>query len=278
MYSDLVNKLCNEDTTQSDITYLPSGFSSVIKAVGALGTKKKSWKIEILEDEHERVLNFEGQLTIHVPNEHWTHFVDKVFDGDDFFNHSDNICTVTLKEATDEFDQAMHVLQEELLDSFDEPPMEEMDNDILAFKNSFGIDKYDNIDALVKYQSKEDDLYGILKDIKARNGEDLGTIDNITRSLKKKQPLAMYDPFKRYKLFYGVRIKTTYMKVGIMFQAFVDNNWVISELMYVNDRDVIEVLAEIPTVKVTGNKVHPKGRRFVDGFMQEFKAIIDEVS
>jgi hypothetical protein len=75
-FYDLATKFedISEETSMSNIAYLPTSVGIIKSAVTDLKRKKADWGIEILEDESGREVKFENALTIKVPHIHWNHF------------------------------------------------------------------------------------------------------------------------------------------------------------------------------------------------------------
>ncbi len=86
-YHDLVDRnrqagdddRLEETTTMSNISYLPTQVGAVRSSILKLKKKKSKWNIEILESDEGRVVRFENELQISIPNEHWESF-QSVFD------------------------------------------------------------------------------------------------------------------------------------------------------------------------------------------------------
>lgn len=68
-----------ETTTMSNISYLPTQVGAVRSSILKLKKKKNRWNLEILESDEGRIVKFENELQINVPNEHWESF-QSIFD------------------------------------------------------------------------------------------------------------------------------------------------------------------------------------------------------
>ena len=269
----------DEDTTMANITYLPSGFTSLQKALQGLAKKKKEWKVEILEFDEERIVNFEKELSIRVSNNHWDHFVNKVFGSkmNTFDWKQTVVMPLLVEDIGEELDKATNSLQEAIVGAFDTIPLEELDDDILKFKNLFGIQTYLDIDTLMRYQNKEDDMYKVLEAVKGVYKDDIGHIELIAKAFREKRPLGMFAPFRDSNMLYGVSVRTSYRKVKILFEGWCDNIWMITERLLVEDRDVVDQIEELGSVGVVKTSIFPKGRRFRKDTFQNIKDIIDEM-
>ena len=278
-YEELLSVVAsiNEDTTMANVAFLPSGFGTVKAQLATLSKKKKSWKIEILEDDDGHTVNFEEDLSIRVAHEHWDEFVDVMFDGVEHMNryYRGELMNIPLFEDR-EFDIASTRLQDAVVDAFDEPPVEEVDDDVLKFKNLFGIRDYGQVDALIDYHNKEDDLYGMLEKLKSAYRDDSGYLEMIAKAFDDKRPLNTFKVFRAHSLLYGVSVRTNYGKLNIRFEAFVSNSFDITERFIVDDADILDAIeSNVANIKVKGQRIYPRGRRFEKSFFLSVKDIID---
>lgn len=67
-----------EDTTSSDISFLPSGFVSARKELRKIGKYKSQWHVELLESADGVSFNFENHLKLRTPKEHCESFCGEV--------------------------------------------------------------------------------------------------------------------------------------------------------------------------------------------------------
>jgi len=279
MYRDILNQIAsiNEDTTMSNIAFIPGSLGTIRAQLANLSKKKKKWKIEILEDESQHTLVFGDDLAITVSNEHWDEFVDTMFDGKENLDRCcDGEFQVLPLTEDREFDIAASKLQDAVTDVFDEPPMEEVDDDVLKFKNLFGIRDYQQVDALVNYNQKEDDLYALLEKVKSAYKRDPGYLDQITAAFREKQPLGTFNVFRAHDVLYGTSVRANYGRIGMRFEGFVSNSWVITERLVIDDPDIIDAIEDgISDIKVSKRTIYPRGRRFDKSFFLGVKNIID---
>ena len=286
MFHELTNKLIesiNEEagavggggTTMSAISYTPGSFGDVRRRLSSLG--KTSLDLNIVEDKQNksrRVLF--DELEYSVTDDDWSEFEENVLKGQ---REGKLILSEELNEDLgEEYDRAMSSLQESLIEAYDTQPLEQLDSRILNFKTLFGLRKYLKKDALVDYQDKQDDLYRVLQDIQKAYPSDVGYIELISKALDEKTPLTMYAPFKDYDEMYGVRIKSNYRKVGLIYDVSADTTFDISESLWIDDPSVTDRLEEDTRVKVVNKQIFPTKGGFDKKFFITLKDIIDEVA
>jgi len=262
-------------TTMGAVAYTPGGFGDVKRKLNTL--KNKSYNLNIIEDtlNKSRRVSFNNDFHYDVNDDHWNEFLEKVLDG----RIEGPLVMAELFEALgDEYDAAINHLQEVLIEAYDIAPLENLDSNILKFKNLFGLGQYLKKKTLVDYQDKANDLYRVLKAIKKAYPTDVGYLQLIGKALEEKTPLTMFAPFKSYDLMYGVRIRSSYEKVQLILDVGVDSTFEIQETLYVKDRDdvVLDELTNRTRVVVKKEQVFPRGKKFDDNFFNVLKDVIDD--
>ena len=274
-FCDLVNKLLDEQTTMGDIAYLPTHFGRTRKAILDLVKLKLDWNIEILENEDTRTVCFGNILSISVPNEHWDNFL-AIFDGKLAKGYL-NLRSKLNEALDDEMDSLVKELKPTLMRAFTNPPMDDLEEDIGRYKARFGVSSYKEQRVPIAYDTKKRDLMRLYESLLEAYRDDVGSMEMLVSAFRDKTPLSAFDIFKHYDYIYGARVRSDYLGITMLMEATVDMTFVISETIYVEDQDVVDVVeADIQSVKVVGNVIYPRGERFQGSFYRELYEIIED--
>jgi len=276
MFESLATDLIylKEDTSMSSISYLPSHLGTVKAAIASLAKQMPEWNIEILEDFDSKKVQFGESLCISVPNEHWEEFLS-LFDNCDITNHKINLSS-ELNEAMEyEISDLLKNLKPQLIRTFSVAPFDEVQLDINRWRNRFGADKFKAQDVLVSYQNKKNDLRELYNGLLKYYKNDKGNLEMLIDALKGKTSLASFQLFNDRKFLYGARVFSRFHGIKMLFEGIVNPEFNMSESVYINDPDVLDVLEEQPRgYKVVGNVVYPKGQRFAETFYKILEGAI----
>lgn len=99
-------RVLNEATTMSSISFLPTQVGAVRSALQGLGKKKGKWNLEILEGDVETTVRFEDALEIRVPVQHWDTF-QGIFDGAISNSTYLELSSVGLMDAIEESEESL---------------------------------------------------------------------------------------------------------------------------------------------------------------------------
>lgn len=266
-----------EETTMSNITFLPTHLGTVKAAIATLSKFKLDWNIEILENDDNREVRFEDALIVTVPNEHWDAFL-RIFDKKELSNNNFLNLRTILKEAMeDEVRELLLSLKPELIRAFTNPPFDDLEKDANNWRARFGVVGLRRQDVVVSYGSKKVDLKKLYMSLGKVYKNDKGNLEMLIDAFKNKEPLSTFVVFKKHDYLYGAKIHSRFRGVNLVFEATIDMSFTTSETVYVSSIEVIDdVEADIGSVKVVGNVIYPKGMRFEGNFYRRLKDAIED--
>lgn len=275
------NRILNETTGSDAVSFIPAHLGMVKAKVADLAKKKKDWKIEILEQDDIREVNFEDSYRISVPNEHWDSFCS-IFDSAPTNNKYLNLNSLLNETMEEEMQDLRRELRVALSHMYDEAEFRQLNQDSGIWRWRFGVVKYvtkKKISAPVTQENKAEDiqkLYGRLLD---EFGEDKGNLEMIIEAVNDKSPLNTFDIFKHYDHVYATRVFSRYHGVKLYFEAVIDNTYHLSETIFVpKNRELLDkIQEESREVKVVRTVIYPKGGRFTSRFLRVLSDTIEDL-
>jgi len=270
-----------EATTMDAVTYLPTNMGMVRAKIKDLARKKWKWGLEILEDDNgNKDLRIENVLRIIVPEEHWESFQEMftgTLDQDSYLNLSE-----LLNEAlVDDLEELRDDLKPALYEMYNSQVFTSLDKTIKVWRGYFGVDQVivDKHKVAVISEYKGRDIQKLAGELLRAYGDDKGDLEMLLSDMQSKRPLGAYDIFKKYDYLYGSRTVSDFEGITLVFEAYVDMAFMISESIYVNDDEILdEVEDQITTVKRVGNVLYPVGEKFDVDFFNTLQNIIEDAS
>jgi len=278
--ADMVNSIIEgleEMTSMANIAYLPSGFVDVKKALKTLSKQKKDWDLEILEDDEEYNLNFEGGLIITVPKEHWEDFNTKF--GSPL--ESGVLCLGSfLSEALDDDIKKLAVeFKSELNKMLGKEPFKTVKQQIVKWIATFPRHGFDTTDDCPIFYHTTSKCIQLLTDRTLRAyGDDRGYLEVLINAIKENQPLNAFEGFKDDSYLYCGIVKSTYENVRMTYETHVNLAFEVDTSIYIDNIDVVDELeADVKTIKAVKNMIYPMGNRFEKRFFKRIKDTIEDL-
>lgn len=274
--------ILNETTGQDAVAFIPAHLGVVKARVADLAKKKKDWKIEVLEQDDNKEVQFEDSLRVIVPNEHWDSFCS-IFDNSVSNNSYLNLTSLLNETMEEEMQDLRRELRVALAHLYDESEFRKLNQSSGTWKWRFGVVSYDtrkkNTGIVVSQENKAEGiqkLYGRLLEV---YGDDRGNLEMIIEAIKDKRPLNAYDIFKGYDFLYGTRIHSRYQGVNLYFEALVDPSYHLSETIFVPKSDDLldKIQEESREVKVVRSVIYPKGGVFTPRFLRVLSDTIEDL-
>ena len=276
---DRINERVSETTTSDAIAYLPSGFTNVRKALKTLARMKKHWKIDVVDETDKYKVCFgEGLLEVDVNKEHWADFMAKVL-GKKKVVHAGNFEVDLggyLKEAKDDdIRQASAEFEKSLYRVLMKDPIKQAGENIAIWnktvqklKNSTGAN------VMIKFEDMKNDVKGVTSSVQTIYEEDRGMLELLTSALQQLRPLGTFEPFDKYEYFVGTRIESTWQKIPLAYETFVDMSFVPHEHIVCEEREVLDELQGVKGIRVATNTIFPTGKQFT---AKQIKAVRDAI-
>jgi len=281
--ADGIIKRVQEVTTSANIAYLPSGFTTVKKAIKALAKKKQKWGINIIDDQlsESYVVCFEDALNVKVQKKWWKDFLRRIL-GKDSVVFTDKFMVDLggyVKEAQEEqMSDLFKELKQALSGLLVQEPISTIDADIMTWLKYFGRRRYTtSASTMLKYESLDRDLSNLVKQLQTAYKDDRGTIEMIIAAVKERRPLNVFDVFSRYNYLIGSRIYSVREGVGLSFEAYVDMAFVPAESIIVDDKKVASELDDYGIVKVANSVIFPRGKTFRRKYFKLLRGDIDDL-
>lgn len=265
----------NDDTGQDSISFIPAHLGVVRAKIMNLAKEKPDWGIQVLEDEENKYLKIENRLEISVPHKHWDNFLtifkDSKIDSDTLS------LRVLLQEAeNDNMKKLRRELKSSVTKMFEGDAFKLLDNSINAWKSRFRVYAYktgDNMPSVAQERKRKDvqAFYGrILKNI----GEDRGSLEVLIGDIEKGRPLSFQDR----DFLYGTIIETYHDETRLVFEAMIDKDSMISESIFVGNKEVLTAIEEQMRTRIAGNVVYPSGVAFSAKDLRLLYDIVEDVA
>ena len=272
----------NEDaaaTTMGDIAYLPTHLGAVKAAVNDLRKKKREWNIEVLENEDSRLIRFEEDLQITVPNEHWDHFQNEL---GSLINEEQEIDERQILEDEEaEMKSLRKELKKALNEFFSNETFNKVDRNVQAWKNRFGAKEYltdAGGNTLVMVETKQRDIQRLYGNLLRKYGKDRGNLELLIDSLKNDEHVDTFEVFRGASHLYGTRIRSISENHELIFESKVDNLYYISETIFIRDDELVDEVSEsVIGVKVVGQVVYPLGEMFPPTVFKAIESAIYDI-
>jgi len=269
-----------ETTTSDDVSFLPAHLGMVKAKVADLAKKKKDWKIEILEQDDEREVQFENDLRVLVPNEHWESFCS-IFDNTISNNTYLNLGFLLNETMEEEMNDLREELRVALANMYDQAEFRKLNLSSGTWKWRFGVVSFHskkNLKVAVTQERRSKDIQELYSRLLEVYGNDRGNLEMIIEAIKDKSPLNTYRVFKNYDYLYGTRIHSRYQKVDLYFEALVDTNYHLTETIFCNNSDLLNAIEEESNeIKRVRSVIYPKGGKFTSRFFRVLADTIEDL-
>lgn len=125
--------------------------------------------------------------------------------------------------------------------------------------------------AIIKYQNIERDEDSVKRGLP----EDVGELELIESAIEGRTSLKGFDPFDAFEFLFGARIIAREYATKMMYEGYMDMNFVQAETLYVDDIDIVsEAASKIGGVKASKKMLFPIGGTFVPDFFRQLKDLI----
>jgi hypothetical protein len=286
--SDYIIQKMNEETTMSDIIYLPSSLGAVKTAFKSLAKEKPDWNIEILENEDGKIVNFENKLRILVSSKDWSAFGK--------FMGELNTSSVSLKNflKIDEAKNNLFNLRNELkteLNRYFELKLFLITHKLYSYISSnFGISKYFERNILIPCFDKKKAIKKLYGDFIRRYGDDKGMLEVIIDSIKHNESLARFEIktednkvfalSSNYDFLYGFRVLSRLYKFSMIFEFTVDFSLFVQQSISIfgEDRLLDFVGDNVAGVSIVRDVIYPKAGIFTTHILSELMKALKDFS
>lgn len=256
-------------TTMDAVAYLPSQVGVSKSAMKKLKRKKSKWGIEILEEEENFVVNFEDQLKISVPKEHWEEFQSSfgtVLDED--------IKSIQFQEDVElNPEDIIESRKEELISKIKEitecSEIKLAEKVVCKILENFNCkeDLTEGVNPAISLFSLKDFTEQYLKNVLVEHENDLGHIEILIEnfSLTEGNCLA------------GSRFSSEYQGINLLFEVRVNFEKECSFSIVVNDSEIADNLEESCLgLSRIGNVFYPLAGQILseNGIIESLKEVI----
>jgi len=278
---DHIRKQVTDETTTSDaITYLPSGFTSVQKALKTLSRLKKHWKIDVIGEGNGYRVLFGDVLEVAVANEHWSDFAEKVLRNKrvSYAGSFEIDLGGYLKEAKeDDIAKAAQAANKALFAIFLKDPIKSAGDNIATWNQMFSFIKYSTgNNVLIRFEAMSRDIKELTKKLDHLYSDDRGMLELLSSTISQQRPLGTFEGFDNAEFLIGSRIESTYNKIPLAYETLVDMSFVPREHIVIQDKEVLDNIEGTAGVRVATNTVFPTGKQFTKKHFQAVKNAIDD--
>jgi hypothetical protein len=269
---DLFDKVLyrtDEETTMSNITYLPSGLGAVKAAIKGLARKKQDWNIDILENEKGKQVIFEDEFSIFVPHQYWNDF-SLLFD-----NCLDSSQVGLGRYLMEAMEEDLGELREEIRPAltrmYNDDVFRKLDYAIKQWRSRFGVKDYQRTDTLVRFEDKLRDIQKLVTKVFDVYGEDRGNLELLLEAIRNSEPLNSFQIFRQRDFLYGTRMYSRYGGVPLIFEGTIDMSHMMAQSILVEDQATLDDIEGSREIKVVKNMVYPVGDTFSVRFFGELQ-------
>jgi len=275
----------DETTYSSNISYLPSGFSSVESALRVLAKLKKDWNIKVLKKSDESYdVQFEKALSIKVKNSYdLDNFMKDLIGAQGVIDPNTfmvDLSAYVIKEAREDVDALYGEISDGLKGLARRGDAKQMQVRIDAFNREFPGGQYmgeQSKDILIKLHDIDKSVDGLVSRMRAVYGDDRGTLEMVADGISSDRPLNAYDVFSEYNSLMGDRVRATLAGVPVTFESVIGMDFIPAERMIFDTNVEASSLAWPNGVHATKNVVYPTGKTFtprtIRGMAQAIRAI-----
>jgi hypothetical protein len=272
----------NETTGSDSVSFIPAHLGTVKARVADLAKKKKDWKIEILEQDDSREVNFEDTLRVMVPNEHWDSFCS-IFDNSPANNTYLNLSSLLNETMEEEMQDLRQELRVFLAQMYDGPDFQKLEESANTWTWRFRVSAYDTkrrgVSSPVVYENRKKDIQKLYDRLLEAYGSDRGNLEMIISAIKENRPLNTFKVFKGYDFLYATRIRSRYGGISLFLEATLDNTHQMSQTIYVpKAEDLLDKIEEeSDEVKRVRSVLYPKGGAFTSRFLRVLSDAIEDL-
>ena len=271
-----LNETVAETTVSANVAYLPGGFSKVSSALKTLARAKTKWKIEVLEDADEFNVQFEQDLGIKIPRQHWQSFSN---DFGEILQTGVLSLESQLKEAEEDNQEKLLVeLKSNFLKLLSRDPIKTIDQQISKWVSLFPKSTSQaSTGSAISAKSSRKDIELLVGKLSRVYKDDTGYLELLTTALKNKEPLNAFEELKKYDYLYATKIKSVYEGVHMKLQGDINLSFDLNMSIYIENQQVLDELGDAKSVKVVGKQVLPVGNRFPKRFFKYLKDTIIDI-
>lgn len=270
--TDLFNKILyrsDEATTMSDVTFLPSGLGAIKAHMRSLAQKKKDWNITILEDNKGRKVMFDDEFSVYVAHKYWNDF-SSMFE-DHLESGSIGLGKYLMEAMEENLDELREDLKPALEALFQGREFRAVERAVAQWRARFGIKEHQRADVVVRVEDKIRDIQELHAKLIDVYGEDMGNLEMLLESLRKREPLNSFHVFRQYDFLYGTRIYSVLRRVPLILEVTLDMALMVAQSIVVEDDDALEGVQDHPDVKIVKNVVYPIAQTFTSRFMRDLQ-------
>lgn len=284
MYNDIDNILqsINEITTTANISYLPSGFTTIKPMLQTLAKKKREWNIQVLENGEDYDLAIEDQINIKIPKKYLYKFKeDSGFDV--LATKSLNFDKYLGEAVEDEIKSKVEQVRGALYELLISVPISTADQSLEYFINIFNGQVTSSISdksSILNYATLEDDIDALVNKIVSKYKNDVANLDMLYTALKSKSPLNAFEVFNKYdNLFSGV-VVAKYKNTQLVYMISVNTQFQTTSMIQIDNEIAIDRLDDEQDFKTDNiKKVFSRNREVIFNTRQinTIKTTLDEV-
>lgn len=285
-YTNIIKRLL-ETTTMSNISYLPGGFNNVKSIFKSLAKEKPDWKIELLEQDDERIMTIEDRVRITVNNKDWDEFNSFIKLKDSTLYLGDD---TLIKESENPLGELRNQLKAELISYFNRPEFKAVDTQYENVSSLFGITKYIDSSIAVKAFHKKLDIFKVYGELLRKSAENRGQLEMLITNLQKQEPISNFNivtsknavvPLsKAYTHLYGFRCLSTLYKIELVTEVTLDYSLFSNQsILIFGDMKAASFIEDnVKGVKVIKNIIYPATGKFTLNLLAAIKNAIKDYS
>lgn len=270
-----IRQTIKENTTASDIAYLPGGFlptaNPILKNLAKL---KKSYRIEILHDPIKEKYIFKlEELNIHVPTQHWGAFQKdmKKFGmvRNDGQSHSLVFSNLMCEAKEDDVTPTLH---DALVACLASEPCSTVRQNLNLWTTVFGAKGHSATSVFIRFgKNAKTDLDARLSELSIVYKGDRGEAELIQDTLENTKSLKYFSVFEDYEYLYGSVIMSTFAGIQMVFTSLIDMNFIPQERIAIKDEKVLEAIDGLEGVVSYRGEVFPRYKHFNPSFFRKLK-------
>ena len=246
-------------TSSSNIAYTPSQVPG--DSLKRLAKKKKKWNVIVSPQLPEsQLVSFENYLNILVENKHWDDFTFRVFGRGLLESKFIADLEGYLSEAYDEeSSDAIETLKQTVISFLNSDQCKLYRHKIAEFTRHFG--KNLNFSpvgkSLFTEQNTSGNLANLINFIQKYYKGNLGILDITNHSFAGREPLANIEIFKTFDNLFSQQLSGYLNNIPFSYQAVIDMNFQSSEVLKIDNPQLLQKLGSDGTVKVEGDTIYP---------------------
>lgn len=279
----------NETTMSSDISFLPSGFRPVVKAISNLSKTKRNWKPKVVSEDQDYLFMLEDALRIKVPKEHWAAFLEEMggkVSGLKALDINEDIPEIDITPFMVEIitDESRVLLREcrlavRRLVKGRRLAFEALSGNVHAWVKEFGRKQsLEENKIALRRRMFEDDLKKLFSELKEAYEDDIGGLQMLLEALKEGQPLSGFEVFENYSYLFGEIVHSNINGVDLIFEAVMDCDLRPSVCIKTKSSELLSEVRNRAPVIFTNEGFRSRSGLFKPQFLSEFRELVDQLS